>query len=540
MQPGGGAGNLDGGAGNQAVVEGLVGSQAGRRRRLSSVNTYDDPLDDDTITHLAFTNNDPMGKLLLQVVKDNIDLRRQAGMAGTNINVSDFCQAFYTKAQVDKNQLDGKFQQAEADIRARIVRNKISSHDELTSHPHPSYFSPQDTLHNATAQAHSMKLFPMGSGKFSGYKGKDNEGGVGVVEFLSSLNRAQEVAKLSEAEFKNQMLNSTTGKAHSLLVDWFSNGEGIPEVFFNLITYFDRRVSVEESRAKLASYKAQKGSNLAKVEADLMTMAARACTTLPPGPSRQACYNMESTGALIRALPPTSSAVASNTFHLVSSELGRAATFTELSRALNVYRHTIDTDIKANGMHTKDKVMPQAGQGAVKKQWGKRMVKATTYGISGAQNDGNVTKQSKAHNPQAGGRQGPNQPNTAWNTGSQSRGQYGHSFSNTGNGNGSNGQQNQRGGNHGQRSRGRGRGSWRGNNRQNGATQATYCSLCGNTDHTALQGCPFMVNDQGQRINYQPTQGVCGACPPCIAPRLNHSERICPYRKGGPLHGTAL
>jgi hypothetical protein len=49
-----------------------------------------------------------------------------------------------------------------------------------------------------------------------------------------------------------------------------------------------------------------------------------------------------------------------------------------------------------------------------------------------------------------------------------------------------------------------------------------------------------MVSDTGKVIRYNPTQGVCGACPPSIMPRLNHDARICPYRaNGGPLHGTA-
>jgi hypothetical protein len=47
-----------------------------------------------------------------------------------------------------------------------------------------------------------------------------------------------------------------------------------------------------------------------------------------------------------------------------------------------------------------------------------------------------------------------------------------------------------------------------------------------------------MQDNQGQIIKYQPVQGVCGACPPGIMPRLNHAEKICPYRKGGPLYNT--
>ncbi len=90
---------------------------------------------------------------------------------------------------------------------------------------------PTDVLTSSALTAHNQKLFPYGSNKFSGHKGKDGDHGMGVIEFLSSMNRAQQIANLSREEFKNQLLNSTTGKAHSLQVDWFNNGEQIEDCF---------------------------------------------------------------------------------------------------------------------------------------------------------------------------------------------------------------------------------------------------------------------------------------------------------------------
>jgi hypothetical protein len=236
------------------------------------------------------------------------------------------------------------------------------------SYPPPAHFSDVDVLTSSALTAHNQKLFPYRSGKFSGYNGKGQENGMGVIEFLSSMNRAQQTAKLSREEFKNQLLNSTTGKAHSLLVDWFNKDESVEDCYFNQVVNFDKRTTVDDARTKLASYKPYKSSNLAKVEADILSLARRASTSLPVGDSRQALYNLDSTMALIRALPPTSSATASNTFAAINSELRRAATFTELSKAINVYRNVIDADIRMNGISApKDKAQANSGQAVGKK-----------------------------------------------------------------------------------------------------------------------------------------------------------------------------
>ena len=58
---------------------------------------------------------------------------------------------------------------------------------------------------------------------------------------------------------------------------------------------------------------------------------------------------MQIVQALIRSLPPTSSARVQSIYNSLSARLGRAATATELSKALNIDRHSIDLDIKQHG-----------------------------------------------------------------------------------------------------------------------------------------------------------------------------------------------
>jgi hypothetical protein len=116
-----------------------------------------------------------------------------------------------------------------------------------------------------------------------------------------------------------------------------------------LIIYFDRRISPQEARIQLQNVRAEKQQNLSKIEGKIMSLATRACSNLPPGPAQSVCFNNEAIMALIRALPASSATIAQNNFHLLSAKMGRACEFSELTRALNIYRHQIDEDIKRGG-----------------------------------------------------------------------------------------------------------------------------------------------------------------------------------------------
>ena len=424
------------------------GSASGRNPRRQPVESDGSSDEEELVSkeHLDFMRSHPMGSILFKLMKDTVDLRTKVGYNESGLSIAKVCKDFHRGIELEQAELSDRLHDTEKSIRDRLLKSKLNCHDAMTSYPPPCHFSETPTLTNAGQQSHVLKLFPMSSGKFSGAKGRDGDANMGIIEFLASMNRAQEVAKLTRLEFENQMLNSTTGKAHSLLVDWFSNGESIEDVYFNLVTNFDKRVSVEDSRAKLANYRAFKSQNLARAESDIMSLASRASTSLPPGPSRTSIYNLESTMALIRSLPAASSATASNTFHSISAELGRAATFTELSKAINVYRHTIDADIRANGAApAKDKKDESGGRGG-RQEKGGRGGSATAYAISGTASGGN---KGSGNNSSGGNQGGQNQSSAQQASSGTPKG-------------GQAGQQND-GGQRGRRGR-KGRGGYRGKN----------------------------------------------------------------------------
>jgi hypothetical protein len=94
-----------------------------------------------------------------------------------------------------------------------------------------------------------------------------------------------------------------------------------------------------------------KNSTLAKAESSSMplTIRARAASQMPEGSNRIAYYKLEACNTIIRAIPPLSSSNVSKICNQFSARLGKAATFAELSRAMNLYRVSIDNDIKSKG-----------------------------------------------------------------------------------------------------------------------------------------------------------------------------------------------
>jgi hypothetical protein len=145
------------------------------------------------------------------------------------------------------------------------------------------------------------------------------------------------------------LLLCTTGKAHSYLLNWIKLGDDVPTLYHNIMSQFDTRVSAEEAQNNLFTYRAPKSTNLRHMEAKIMEWAERASSNIPNGPGRKDFYNMQVVQAMIRALPPTSASRVQSVYNTLSARMGRAALATELSRALNLDRHAIDLDIKANG-----------------------------------------------------------------------------------------------------------------------------------------------------------------------------------------------
>ncbi|RPH76288.1 MAG: hypothetical protein EHM77_09355 [Planctomycetaceae bacterium] len=107
------------------------------------------------------------------------------------------------------------------------------------------------------------------------------------------------------------------------------------------------------AKTQLRDFKVTKDLSLAKIESLLTQLSSRAVSTLPPGESRKQLQNMEAIQALTRSLPAYSQNVVSTQFSLLSARRGKAVSFQELMRGLNVHRAGIDADIKSFGAEPK-------------------------------------------------------------------------------------------------------------------------------------------------------------------------------------------
>jgi len=477
-----------------------------------------------------YTNNHPLGKIFIGLLKDNVQLADKTKLRSMETSIQDLCTNFYNAMQLERNRTNNRINQSVAEIEANIINKELNSHMLNQSVEAPKNFSPVPTLLTPRQRAECMKLFPTGSQKFSGQlKDKD----MSIIEFLTMVKTAQAQCNLSEQEFKEMLLASTTGKAHLLLIEWLSNNDDPSAIFHNLLLHFDRRITPEEARQQLNAYKAPKMANLAKVISHIMLLEGRAITTLPQGPAREAPYNMEIIQTLIRCLPTASSILVQNTYNQLSARLGRAAKADELSRALHTVRHAIDIDIRNNGVDaTKRFNKPTGGQRSFNK-FTPRANRATSYAINvqqGASRPNNF--RPKNFKPRAMNANQHQMRNQGGNFSKQ--GTFTGKFHSLGQG-ASNGAGASRNYNNFRNSNGQNRFPKWGQNKDN----LNYCSLCGKRDHRAKDGCPNMISDSGKKMDVFPTHTTCSLCPAKIVPRLNHPSIFCPFRKGGPLSDQA-
>jgi len=512
----------------------MLSNKSSRSPSLSSLNNFDDlnmarvlepqmgmPSENNIEasnridSSYQFTLEHPIGAILLKLAQDNTALARRSNIKGMETNINELCSSFQNGINMERAEFNSKIDQTSANIENSIIYKELNSHKINCSVNPPENFSPVPTLINPQKIAECLKIFPRNV-KFSGSKQDNN---MSVVEFLNSLKFAQEQCQLSEAEFIDRMLAASTGLAHELMLEWKTNGESIATIYHNLLINFDKRLSADEAKLQLSMYKTPKSSTLAKAESQIMILAGRTASALPEGPSRTAYYNLEGCNALIRALPQYSSTIVNNLYNQVSARLGRACTLAELSRGLNLYRVSIDKDIKQNGSDGIFKSRRTITNGG--KNIGAPKARFATYNITSSGFRG-ISEPHRQHlNPNTANRsystsytpkptprnfQNGATKSTPWMNRNKFQGR-------NNNPRGARGNQNSQG-----------RGSFN-----------AGCSLCGIKAHNTKE-CRNMQGDDGKRIDMIPTYGVCSKCPKYISPRLHHPEVLCPYRAGGPLN----
>ncbi len=483
--------------------------------------------------HFRYTTGHPMGSILLRLLNENTKLAERIGHRTMDLSAQELSTQFYNWQLLEKQRIKSKIKQTAAGLEDSILNREMQSHTINQSIEAPANYSPVPTLLTARQRADCFKLLPSGPNKFSG------ERGVSILEYLHNLKSLQSQLNLSQTEFYEAMLASTTGNAYLLINSWIENKESPSTIFHNLLIHYDTRLQPEEARARLMAYKALKSSNLGKVEADIMKLATRAASSIPAGPGRTSNYNNEVVQCLIRCLPHASSLLVQNTNMEKSAKLGRMLTAAELSRYLNIYRHAIDSDIKANGAEnrvlTKRFIPRTKGEGVRKfvtynitrgapptyKPQAPPMVQGRHFHQINQISQNNKPVAHRGRSPAISGSYNNNQfgQNKNWSSRPGNRNVTRNTIIGRTSG--------FRGGRTNTGFTPRNQFGNRVNNNKD------YCSLCGRKDHRATDTCRFMLSDEGVQVPIMPTKTTCTKCPPWVNPRLSHPENLCPYRKSG-------
>ena len=248
---------------------------------------------------VTFTQNHPMGKILIGLLKDTFQLAKKTNVKEMESDLNEMCTNFYNAMRLGQTSTKRQIKHAAMNLEEQLIEKELNSHLLNENTDPPKYFSPIPTLLTPHQRNEAMKCFPTRSPRFAGNSNREN--GMDIIEFLSALKTAQEYCKLSEREFKQFLLLCTTGRAHTLLMEWLSLEESIPTIFHSLLMHFDKRITPEASKELLFTYKAPKNLSLKEVETNIMLWVSRAAAVLPAGPSRIAYYNMEIIQTLIRS-----------------------------------------------------------------------------------------------------------------------------------------------------------------------------------------------------------------------------------------------
>ena len=467
----------------------------------------------------SFTKLHPMGQCLLRIAAQNIELCKKIGIKAQNSDLDDLCRSF-TKAIRLERQHNSKNALDPAAIEDSILSKELSFHHLNSPVSVPDTFSESDTLNNATALQNANKLFPMrGNARFSGHPSQ----GVTIIEFLNTMNSAQKICNLSLPEFKSCLLRSTTGKPYTLINNYLASNFELADIYSSLLIIFNNELTPQEAKRLLVMYRAPRGMNFTKLQAQILHLAGRVASSLPSGESRASLFNIEACSALMAALPPTSSQIVQNIYNNLACRLESYPSFCQLAKALFRYTDTINDDLRANGQVSRnprndgfdrfDQNRPRFGTYAVNRNGRFRnaennqrkpqrslSVPLTTMSAT-AQYQSNQTNRKTTPSRPIGNNTWNKNPNRNNNTQSAPNGNYRNRND-----------QNQR-----QKSYGKG------NRFQNRSS----CSLCGLRNHRAAD-CRRMIDPAtGKQITVVPSYTPCKICETSTGRKLFHPEQYC-------------
>lgn len=423
---------------------------------------------------ISKTISNPLGKMLVQLVNSHNRVVEQQKTGTGQIQITDICKAFQDNFKINKEEIHEVIQESSTSIKQDMYNRDLNFHMCNPLIKAPEQFSSTDVLNTVSKQVDATKLFPQHKQRFTG---EPNNQGPPIAEFIYMMNAAQKRLNLSENEFKERLLMSTTSHAHRLIRTLINENDTVAGIYHKLMVLYDFTASPETAKSELLKFRIHRRSTLIRAQAHILQLAAAAARIFPEGALRRAYSNSEACTALIRSLPPRSSTLVASQYNvMISKQINsdHGPLFTELILYLNPYRAQIDKDILENGANFES----NSGRSFNDSQ----QRNPRTNNVQRSRFTANVTQGNRY--PPYNNRL---QINSLTRTNTTSRdSRPTNKFMNT-----------------------------------------LYCSLCSKRTHRAADGCYSMKDDNGRVVAVTPTQIPCKICEQKINKKLYHPIRFC-------------
>jgi len=291
----------------------------------------------------------PLGKFVVHMGTNYNKMLDVSKSTADRVPIHDLCKAFQDHVSVNQSLLKSEIEKSNKELQETLHGQSLSFHMYNPLIRCPERFSPTDTILTVARQVEAAKLFPQGRQRFSG----EREGSSPpITEWIYAMNIAQEKLNLSEREFKERMLLSTTSAAHRMLRNLIQEGDSVGGIYHKLMLMHDNTMKPERAKEELLRFKISRNSTINRGQGHIMELATAAARIFPEGDLRKSYSNSEACLGLIRSLPITSSTIVNTAYNRlisVAAQQGKVAMYTDLMAYLNPYHSQINEDIKRNG-----------------------------------------------------------------------------------------------------------------------------------------------------------------------------------------------
>ena len=423
-------------------------------------------------------NENPLGKILIDIVQKNNKLACKQKEPDTLISIPGLIQAFKQNLACEEKTFKDTLKTETDNIKEGLLYNKLHYHTIAPRIKCPDYFSPSDVLNTPFKYSEIIRMFPKGRDKFTGQPNQ----GPDINEFLHCINLAQSKAKLSLPEFLELLTNSCSKDAHNF-VRTLVEEKATPEaIYFKLLILYDQSPAPEAAKQLLLDYKVKRNENLAIAQAYILDKASIIAKICISDKEKKLITDFEGIQALPRSLPPRSAAEVNKQYRILMTEFHRPPTFIELVSSLDGLRVSIDDDIKQNGAWV-NKIHPS--------RYMNPRFKTNTFSTR-------INTNNRNYNPRFSSR--PTLIHKSNHSHSQIR-KPTYSVHNIN--------------------------TQRPNTNQF-MNKNLSCILCGRAGHTAVQQCYQLRDYLGRNVpNVSPSQDPCPTCLKISNKRLFHPEKYC-------------